>query len=320
MNEVVVQMARPSPTLMQKWEARLKPFEGLDYDRDTSPPLPIMAKDDLISLDAEIHGAMLPSRREAYVAAGLIIGSYRKADLQDPATYSAALVDELSEYASQIFPDLVREIRRNFKWFPTICEIVEVADRLVKPLHKQRRLISSMLREHERRENEKREADAAARRNAEHRAERRRRIREAFPDRETPTDSELDDADRALPSVQWQSFNEAMFRGDDWTIDALAWLAIVGRVCRYCELPVAILDLIEVARTDLDAGRARAAAIEASVEKGEPLTRADQVVSWKRVTTAVSCVLNEASDRWHQAQLHLEFEERQRQRQTDIFG
>ena len=99
--------------------------------------------------------------------------------IEDPEKFGEAMAIELAEYPADILTEAIRHARRTLDWFPSIKEMIAICDQLIGPRREQRRVVTWMIHEHQRRQDEadraKREVEAEARRQAEHKAELGRR-------------------------------------------------------------------------------------------------------------------------------------------------
>ncbi len=168
--------------------------------------------------------------------------------IEDPEKFGEAMAIELAEYPADILKEAIRHARRNLDWFPSIKEMIAICDQLIEPRREQRRVVTWMIREHQRRQEEadraKREAEADARRQAERKAhlERRRewlrnlefQARKRFgDDGPVPGDVELADSlsatlvCRAGKRVSWQG---ALAEGEHWAAQYCRQIALAARV------------------------------------------------------------------------------------------
>jgi hypothetical protein len=168
--------------------------------------------------------------------------------IEDPERFGEAMAIELAEYPADILKEAIRHARRNLDWFPSIKEMIAICDQLIEPRREQRRVVTWMIREHQRRQEEahraKREAEADARRQAERKAQLERRrewlrnlefqAREHFGDGgPLPGDVELAES----LSAEWvnragrkESWLLALAEGEHWAAKFCRLIALAARV------------------------------------------------------------------------------------------
>jgi hypothetical protein len=79
--------------------------------------------------------ALAPATRDEVAGrVALLVRCFKAADnLDDPQTFVDAMIEELSSYPKDVLDEAIRVARRTLKWSPSIAEMVEICDKLMKP-------------------------------------------------------------------------------------------------------------------------------------------------------------------------------------------
>jgi hypothetical protein len=204
----------------------------------------------LPGLQSEIEASLGPAQLYEVEMAVAALGASLKmpGTIEDPERFGEAMAIELAEYPADILTEAIRHARRTLDWFPSIKEMIAICDQLIGPRREQRRVVTWMIHEHQRRQDEadrsKGEAEAEARREAERDAQlgrRRERLRNLeFQAREhfgddgpLPGDVELAESlsaewvNRLGRKVSWLL---ALEGGEHWAAKFCRLIALAARV------------------------------------------------------------------------------------------
>lgn len=135
--------AGPALPLLGRWAREL----DAEFAGPAIPP------QDIEGLAAEIDRTLVPAdRADVDRAVARIVGVFRKADLENAQIYMASLLEDLAGYPADVLERTVVEVRRTCKFFPTIAEVVTIAERLVAVSRRRRSIVADQLFWHRSRE------------------------------------------------------------------------------------------------------------------------------------------------------------------------
>ena len=204
----------------------------------------------LPGLQSDIEASLGPAQLYEVEMAVAALGASLKmpGTIEDPERFGEAMAIELAGYPADILTEAIRHARRTLDWFPSIKEMIAICDQLIGPRREQRRVVTWMIHEHQRRQDEadraKREVEAEARRQAEHKAELEWRrewlqnlelqAREHFgDDGPLPGDVQLADSisnsevSRGGKRISWQA---ALAAGELWAAKFSRLMALAARL------------------------------------------------------------------------------------------
>ena len=116
----------------------------------TTPSVSLVPQDDLRKILKEIDLSLIPApAKRGQATAALILGPFRKSDVNDPSVYLGALLKELSRYSIDVHHELIGRIHRGCRFCPSIAEVVELADAIVAERKIVRIWAERQLREHD---------------------------------------------------------------------------------------------------------------------------------------------------------------------------
>ena len=224
----------------------------------------LVPRADLVVIEEELRRGLAPATTtQTITAVAVLLGAYRKADLEDPDIFAASLVDDLSEYPPDILVEMVRKVRRTLKWSPTISECREVCERLIGVRRAQAHAVESMLREHERREEKARQEEERERQKRQRLAERRARLVSVYGADVVPAIEEMGDIERfiseALSFAERQAWYAALERVETWALVALWHAAVIARAVYLgkTENVLTVAEVVDIARmVQTDYGKA----------------------------------------------------------------
>lgn len=148
----------PAPATPVELERRLPVIDGYFKDRQLVPQNEIAALRSLI--EQQLQPAL--SRYQVQVLS-VLLQSYPQHTPAHVQEYLGALIEETREYGEVVLYQAAREIRRTRKFLPTIAEVREVCDLIVKQQHTRLLALRQMERDYAEAEKARLEREAEER-------------------------------------------------------------------------------------------------------------------------------------------------------------
>lgn len=195
----------PLPTVMSPLLKRHRyALKGDVYE--STQLVPVAALEEFVP---ELRRACMPAKEEEVrLHAMLLVGAYPRREMDDPDIYVCTLCFDPQEFPADIIQDACAEVRRTVKFFPSISEVYQIAQKLMNERTGRLRVAEQMLAEHERREVERRQEAERKRRWREDRERLHASVVEAFGD-DAPRPGDFDVALHELEDGEVGEFNRA---------------------------------------------------------------------------------------------------------------
>lgn len=207
-------------------------YSSLLHTRDADEYRRLVPIEGLPAVRAEVERSLRPaSQTEIAKAAAVLCGSFKIGNvLEDRRAFALAMIQEFL-YPADILDDAIRLARRKFSWLPSIAEIVEICDDLMKKRRAQLHVVNQMAAEHQRRQQAAQQKQEEAEREAEWQARVRALIGDAASAR-----GDFDLASRLLPLCSrdgnWTTWTSQLADDERWALTLFHRLALVARAKR----------------------------------------------------------------------------------------